>query len=122
MHGELLAFYLITLVLFFENWKKKGFFSISTLPERHPSDTIVSQTPGNVGQVGQMDNLIVQFRNQTLDIPKLALFSKLIKGAKLAMADCIILNTTNAELYKANVQKKRWADRRGDKQYDGQRA
>lgn len=69
-------------------------------------DTIVSQTPENVDQVGQMDDLIVQFCNQTLDTPKLALFSKFIKGVKLAMADCIILNTTNAELYEANVQKR----------------
>ena len=102
--------------------EKKGSSSISTLPERCPSDTVVPQTPGNIGQVGQIDDLIVQFRNQTLDTPKLALFSKLIKGAKLAMVDCIILNTTNAELYEANVQKKRRADRREGKQYDGQGA
>lgn len=58
-------------------------------------------------EVGQIGELVLKFRNQTLDTPKLALFSKLIKGAKLAMADGIILNATNTELYEANVRKKK---------------
>ena len=72
-------------------------------------------------QVSQMDDLISRFHHQTLDIFKLALLSKLIRGAKLAMADCIILNETNAELYKANIRKKKQADQTG-KQHDVQGA
>ena len=62
--------------------------------------------PGNVDQIGRIDNLVSQFRSETLDTPKLALLSKLIKKAKFAMADQIILSTTNAELYEANVHNK----------------
>ena len=100
---------------------KEAHSPVST-PERHQSNTFVPQTPGDIDQVGWIDELILQFCDQTLDTPKLALFSKLIKGAKLAMADRIILNTTNAELYKANVRKKNRDQRRGGKQYDGQGA
>ena len=74
----------------------------------NPEQSIfVPQTPRNIDQVEQIDNLVLQFCNQILDTPKLALFLKLIKEAKLAIADQIILNTTNGELYKANIQKKR---------------
>ena len=69
--------------------------------------TFVSQTRGNIDQVERIDNLVSQFRNQILDTSKLALFSKLIKEAKLAMADCIIFNTTSAEPHEANVRKKK---------------
>ena len=82
--------------------------------ECRQSDIFFPQMPANVDQVGHIDNFILQFRNQTLDTPKLVLLFKFIKGAKTAMADCIILNTTNAELYKANIRKKKRAHR-GDK-------
>lgn len=72
-------------------------------------------------QVGQIDETIAQFRDQTLDTPKLALFSELVIGAKLAMTDRVTLSQTNKELYEANVQKKRLANGTG-KQYDGQGA
>lgn len=49
-------------------------------PECQPSITIF-KTPANVNQVGQIDQLIAQFRNQILDTSKLALVFKLIKGA-----------------------------------------
>ena len=42
-----------------------------------------------------------------MDTFKLALLSVLIREAKLAMADWIILKKTNAELYKANVREKK---------------
>ena len=94
------------LIPYSKTGKKQVLSSVSTLSECLPLDTIVPQTPRNIDQVRRINDLIVQFCNQTLDTPKLALFSKLIKGAKHAMADCIILNTTNAELYEASVQKK----------------
>ena len=107
------------LAIVFKKLEKKEISSsVSTPKECCLSDTFVPQTPGNMDQVGQIDDLILQFCNQTLDSLKLALFSKLIKGAKLAMANRIILNTTNAELYEANVQKKKRAHRRGGKQYN----
>ena len=77
--------------------------------ERSQSNVLFSQTPANVDQIGQIDEFVFQFRNQTLDTSKLVLLSKLIKEAKQAIADHIILNTTNAELYKANVWKKKQA-------------
>ena len=46
-------------------------------------------------QVSQIDDFISQFRHQTLDTPKLAMLSKLIREAKLAMTNHIILNETN---------------------------
>ena len=91
-----------------------------TTPERRPA-ILVPRTPANVDQVSQIDDLISQFHHQTLDTPKMALLSKLIRGAKLAMADRIILNETNTELYEANVQKKKRADRTG-KQHNSQGA
>ena len=68
-----------------------------------------------------MNDLISQFRHQTLDTPKLALLFKLIREVKLAMADRVILNKTNTELYKANVQKKQQKNCMG-KQYNAQGA
>ena len=99
---------------------KRTLSALVTTPERRPG-TLVPQTPANVDQVSQIDDLISQFRHQTLDTPKLALLSKLIRGAKLAMADRVILNEINAELYEANVRKKRRGDRTG-KQHDAQGA
>lgn len=62
--------------------------------------------PGNVDQIGCIDDFVSQFCSETLDTSKLALLSKLIKKTKFAMADQIILSTTNTELYEANVHKK----------------
>ena len=92
-------------------------FSVTNLEQ----STFIPQTPRNIDQVEWINDLVLQFCNQTLDTPKLALFLKLIKGVKLAIANRIILNTTNAELYEANIQKKRAAHGEG-KQYDGQGA
>lgn len=76
------------------------------MPEQQ-TGIYIAQTSSNLGQVCQIDNTILQFKNQTLDTPKLLVFFKLIQGAKTAMADCVILNKTNSKLYEANVQKKR---------------
>ena len=85
----------------FGHWLRGKYNSTSICsPVTNPEqNTFVSQTPGNIDLVKRIDNLVLQFCNQTLDILKLALFSKVIKGAKLAIANWIILNTTNAELY-----------------------
>ena len=87
--------------------KKKQVSSPLVTTPKCQFSIMIPQTPANVNQVGQIDDFIFQFRHQTLDTLKLALLSKLIRGAKLAMADQIILNETNAKLYKANVQKKK---------------
>ena len=78
---------------------------LMTTPERQSQFPIL-QTPGNVDKITQIDDFISQFCNQTLDTLKLYLLFKIIKRAKLAMADRVILTETNAELYKTNIQKK----------------
>ena len=94
--------------------------SITTTPPRQ-SAAFISTTPGNVDQISQIDDLISCFRLLTLDTPKLALLSKLIRGAKVAMPDRGILNATNEELYEDNVRKKKRGNRTG-KQHDAQGA
>ena len=81
----------------------------------------IPQTPGNIEQVTEIEELISLFRHQTLDSPKLTLLHKTLKAARLAMADRIVLNRTNTELLAANTRKKRRAQRTGI-QYDGQGA
>ena len=81
----------------------------------------IPPTPGNIEQVSEMEELISLFRHQTLDSPKLTLLHKTLKAARLAMADCIVLNRTNTELLEANTRKKQRAQRTGT-QYDGQGA
>ena len=64
----------------------------------------ISSTIGNIKQVKKVDELILLFRHQTFDSLKLALLHKIFKAARLAMADCIILNCTNTQLLVANIQ------------------
>ena len=73
----------------------------------------IPPTPGNIKQVTKVDELVLLFRDQTLDSPKLTLLQKTLKVARLAMADSVILNHTNTELLAANIQKKRRAERIG---------
>ena len=86
--------------------KPKGKYApVSTLvttPERQ-SSIIPPQTPANVDQISHIDESISRFHYQTLNTPKLKLLSKLVRGAKLATADRVILNAINAELHEANV-------------------
>lgn len=76
----------------------------------------ILQTPGNIEQVTEIEELILLFQNQTLDLPKLTLLHKTFKAAMLAMADRVVLNCTNTELLATNTQKN------GEYkiQYDGQ--
>ncbi len=66
----------------------------------------ILSTPANIEQVSEVEELISIFRHQTLDSPKLTLLHKTFKAARLAMADCIVLNRTNTELLAANTHKK----------------
>ena len=91
-----------------------------TTPRNHTGISIL-QSPANLDQVNQIDKLISQFRNQTLDTPKVVLLFKLVRGARLAMADCTILTKTNTKLYKANIRKKRRAHCT-ETQYNGEGA
>ena len=67
----------------------------------------------------EVEELISLFRHQTLDSPKLTLLHKTLKAARLAMADRVVLNRTNTELFAANTRKKQRAQHTGI-QYDGQ--
>ena len=60
-----------------------------------------------------MEEHISLVRHQTLDSPKLTLLHKTFKAARLAMADCIVLNRINTELLATNTQKKQQAQRIG---------
>ena len=53
----------------------------------------------------EMEELILLFCYQTFNSPKLILLYKTLKAAKLIMADRVILNCTNTELFAANIQK-----------------
>lgn len=104
-----MLYYLATALKKLKMKKKYPFINtfLVITPEYHQLNNYFPQTPANIDQVSRINELILQFSNQTLNIPRLALFSKLIKAAKLAMADCIVLNAINTKLYKANVWKKR---------------
>ena len=66
----------------------------------------ISSTPGNIEQVSDVEELILLFRYQTLDFPKLTLLQKTPQAARLAMTDRIVLNRTNTKLLVANTRKK----------------
>ena len=93
----------------------------STLLQTRFFSGAIPQTPGNIEQVTEIEELISRFQNQTLDSPKLTLLHKTFKAARLAMADRVVLNRTNTELLAANTRKKRQVQRTGIL-YDGQGA
>lgn len=53
-----------------------------------------SSISGNVEQVSEVEELVSLFRHQTLEFPKLTLLHKILKAARLAMIDCVVLNRT----------------------------
>ena len=59
----------------------------------------------NIKQVTKVEELVLLFRDQTLDLPKLIFLHKTVKAAILAMANGVILNRTNTELLATNTQK-----------------
>ncbi len=68
-----------------------------------------------------MKELISLFCHQTCDSAKLTLIHKILKAARFAMADRIVLNCINTEPLAANTQKKQRAQRTFT-QYNVQRA
>ena len=82
---------------------------------------VILPTSGDVEQVTEIEELISLFRHQTLDLPKLTLLYKTLKAARLAMADSVVLNCTNTEIFAANTRKKRRIERTGIA-YNGQGA
>ena len=81
----------------------------------------IPHTPANIKEVIEVEELVSLFRNQTLDSPKLAILHRTLKAARRAMADRVVLNSTNTELFAANTRKKRRAQRTG-LQHNGQGA
>lgn len=73
----------------------------------------IPPTPGNVEQVSEVEELVSLFCYQTLDFLKLTLLHKILKAARLAIADRVVLNRTNTELLAANTRKKQRAQRTG---------
>ncbi len=60
----------------------------------------------NIKKVFEVEKLVSLFRNQTLDSPKFRIFYKTEKTARFAIADRVVLNCTNTELFVANTKKK----------------
>lgn len=58
-----------------------------------------------IKEVTEVEELVSLFRDQTLYSTKLALLHKNLKAARVAMADRVVLNRTNTELFAANTQK-----------------
>ena len=48
--------------------------------------------PVNIKEVSEVEELMSLFRNQTLDSPKLTIIHMILKAARRAMADRVILN------------------------------
>lgn len=65
-----------------------------------------SQAFGNIKQVTEIEELILLFQNQILNLPKLILLYKTFKAAWFIIANRIFLNRTNTELLAADIQKK----------------
>ena len=79
----------------------------------------IPSTPTNIKEISEVEELVLLFRNQIFDSPKLTIIHKTLKVARHAIADRVILNRTNMELLAANTQKKRQAQHTG-LQYNSQ--
>ena len=53
------------------------------------------------------------FKNQTFNSPKLIIIHKILKTARRTMANKVILNRINIELFATNIQKKQQAQYTG---------
>lgn len=62
--------------------------------------------PENIEQIIQIEELIALCQYQKFDSPKLTLFYKTLKAARLVMFNKIVLNRTNIDLLAAKTQKK----------------
>ena len=77
-----------------------------TLVQSRFSSTELSPTPANTEQVKKVEELVSFFPDQILDSTKLTLLYKILKAARLAIVDRVVLNHTNMELLAINLQKK----------------
>ena len=62
----------------------------------------ISLTPRDIKQVTEVEELILLFCNQKLDLLKLIFLPKTLKVARLIIADRISLNCINTKLFAAN--------------------
>lgn len=65
--------------------------------------TQIPPIPRNIEQMEQLAKLISFLYHQILNFPKLTLLHKTFKIANLAIADYVVLNRTNIELFAANT-------------------
>ena len=79
--------------------------TLNTLIQTQFNLGVIPPKTGNIKQVTEIKELILLFRYQTLDLPKLTLLHKTLKAAKLAMIDRVALNRTNTKLLAANTKK-----------------
>lgn len=70
-----------------------------TICIRHFSHQITSK----IKEVDKVDEFIFLFCNQTIDLPKLNLLHKILKVARLAISDYIILNCMIGEFLTSNI-------------------
>lgn len=105
---------LFNLAVIFQKFSIHPQHTITFSYTNNISDTLLqtryftSQIPpifANIKNVNEIKELVSLFKNQTLDSPKLIIFHKLLKLARYAMVDMVILNHTNTELLTAYMQK-----------------
>ena len=72
----------------------------------------VENTPANFNQVNRLVERMCEKSN--LDESQSQVLHKLVKGAKFALADSVLLRITNQELLQANTRKNRRANRTGN--------
>lgn len=78
----------------------------STLLQTRFFSRAILQTLGDIEQITKIEELILLFQNQILDLSKLTFLYKTLKVIRFIMADKIVLNRINTELMAANTQKK----------------
>ncbi len=83
--------------------------SLSSVRTHIQTQFFAGQIPStfrNMKQISEVEKPILSFQHHTYDPPQLALLHQTFRAAKLAIADHIVLNLTNAELLIANTPKK----------------
>ena len=80
-----------------------SFHNLSVTIPRNYTNISILQILANLDQINRIDELISQLCNQILNTLKVVLLSKLVRRARLAIANCTILTKTNTELYKASI-------------------
>ena len=73
----------------------------------------IPPTFANIKEVSEVEELMSLFKNQTFDSLKLTIIHKTLKAARRTMANRVILNLTNTELFVVNTRKKRQVQHTG---------